>query len=246
MMAIGFLVGGFVTERELTRKGLPGQLGSSIVFWGAVGGIAGSRVWLWVVDWQAFLRDPLGMIFSGSGFVWYGGLIGGTASVSWLLYREKVPWLKAVDCIAPALAIGHAIGRIGCQLAGDGDWGSVSDLPWAMAYPHAIIGWDYPPGVRVHPTPIYELILYSGVFAFLWSIRARKQPDGTVFWWYLVLSGAARFAVEFVRINPASLFGLSHAQWFSLIIIALGAWRLWADAATAPAGPQPAPRPVGR
>jgi phosphatidylglycerol:prolipoprotein diacylglycerol transferase len=129
------------------------------------------------------------------------------------------------------MAIAHAIGRIGCQLAGDGDWGKESTLPWAMAYPNAIIGWDYPAGVRVHPTPIYEMILYTLVFAFLWSRRKRPHPDGSLFWQYLILAPAARFAVEFVRINRPYLFGLTQAQLFSLLLIAIGIWRLTAQAA---------------
>jgi phosphatidylglycerol:prolipoprotein diacylglycerol transferase len=184
-------------------------------------------------DFSAFLRDPIEMIFTGSGFVWYGGFVGGALAVSWVIRRNRLPWLITVDCIAPALALGHAIGRIGCQLAGDGDWGIVSDLPWAMAYPNAIIGWPYPAGVRVHPTPLYECLAYAGVFGILWSLRKRPRPDGTLFWLYLLLAPAARFGIEFVRTNPPVLAGLSQAQLFSLALVAIGAWRLWAARPTA-------------
>jgi phosphatidylglycerol:prolipoprotein diacylglycerol transferase len=128
-----------------------------------------------------------------------------------------------------------ALGRIGCQLAGDGDWGAVSDVPWAMAYPHAIVGWPHPPGVRVHPTPIYEMLAYFAVFALLWSLRKRPHPDGTIFWWYLVLAPAARFVIEFYRINPPLALGLSAAQWFSLLLVGIGAWRLLASRGVASA-----------
>jgi phosphatidylglycerol:prolipoprotein diacylglycerol transferase len=226
MMAIAFLVAGFLTSRELDRKGLPSHHASNMVFWAAVGGIVGSRLWAIAEDWRVFLADPLSMIFSGAGFVWYGGLLGGILAVYWVVRRHALPWLVVTDCVAPSLALAHAIGRIGCQLAGDGDWGSVTNVPWGMAYPNAIVGWDYPPGVRVHPTPIYETLAYTAIFAVLWSLRKRPAPDGALFWWYLALAPAARFLIEFVRINPTALFGLSQAQLFSLLLVVLATWQL--------------------
>jgi phosphatidylglycerol---prolipoprotein diacylglyceryl transferase len=220
MMALAFLASRYVTSLELERKGLDPELGWTFMFWAAVGGLVGARIWILLQDPAAVVRNPL-MIVSGAGFVWYGGLLGGTVAVSWIILQSRLHWLVAVDCIAPALAIGHAIGRIGCQLAGDGDWGKVSNLPWAMAYPNAIIGWDYPPGVRVHPAPVYEMLANLGIFAVLWSIRKRPQPAGTVLWWYLLLSAASRFLVEFVRINHPVFVGLTVAQLFSLLLIAV-------------------------
>lgn len=227
MMAIAFLVGGYLTSKELERRGLNGELASTMVFWAAVGGLVGSRVWAMIEDWEALLRDPLDMIFSGSGFVWYGGLVGGTLGVSWVVRRHGLPWLKVVDSAAPALALGHGIGRIGCQLAGDGDWGAVSDVPWAMAYPNAIVGWPHPPGVYVHPTPLYELLAYGAIFLILWSMRKQPRPDGSIFWWYLVLGPTARFFIELVRINQPVAVGLTAAQLFSLALILIGGWQLW-------------------
>lgn len=236
MMALGFLLGGYIVGREMRRKGLPAELASNLVFWGAVGGVGGSRLWALAEDWQAFLRDPVHELFRGSGFVWYGGFLFATALVSAVIFRHGLPWLKVVDCIAPALAIGHAVGRIGCQLAGDGDWGKVSEVPWAMAYPNAIVGWDFPPGVRVHPTPVYEMLAYSFVFVFLWKIRTRQAVDGTVFWWYLALAPACRFLIEFVRVNKPILFGvLTEAQIVSLILVAIGTWGLVRARLTRPA-----------
>ena len=95
-----------------------------------------------------------------------------------------------------------------------------------MAYPNAIVGWNYPPGVYVHPTPLYETLAYTLVFAFLWSIRKRPHPDGTLFWWYLVLASSARFFIEFVRINPRIVAGLSEAQLISIALVAIGSWKL--------------------
>src|SRR5262245_58100286 len=170
MMAVAFLVAGYFTAKELARKDLDSDVASTLVIWAAVGGLAFSKFWSLAEDWSALLRDPIHAIFSGSGFVWYGGLIGGTLGVTLAVRRAGLPWLQVVDCAAPGLAIGHAIGRIGCQLAGDGDWGAISTVPWAMAYPNAIIGWPHPPGVRVHPTPIYETLAYTAVFGILWAI----------------------------------------------------------------------------
>jgi phosphatidylglycerol:prolipoprotein diacylglycerol transferase len=237
MMALAFLASRYVVSREIERKGYDPELGWTFMFWAAVGGLVGARLWILLQDPAAVVRNP-GMIISGAGFVWYGGLLGGTAAVSWIIFQNRLPWLVMVDCIAPSLAVGLAIGRIGCQLAGDGDWGRVSDLPWAMAYPNAIVGWDYPPGVRVHPAPVYEMLTNFAIFGFLWSIRKRPQPDGTIFWWYLILTSVSRFLIEMIRLNPVTMLGLTAAQLTSLVLIALGAARLLSQRASAI--PQPA------
>jgi phosphatidylglycerol:prolipoprotein diacylglycerol transferase len=209
------------------------ELASSFVLWAAIGGLVGSRLLSLVDDWHGFVERPLAFLLTGAGFVFYGGLIGGFATVSWLIWRQGLPWLRVVDCIAPALAIGQSIGRIGCQLAGDGDWGTPSTLPWAMSYPNAIIGWEewtrengLPIDVRVHPAPVYETLAYGAVFLILWSLRRGRYPDGTMLWLYLVLSGIVRFAVEFVRVNPKVVYGLSEAQLISLALIAVGVIQL--------------------
>lgn len=224
MVAIAFLVAGFLLTREMGRKGLPEEVASSIVFWAVIGGLVGARLWVVVEDFPGFLTRPVETLFSGAGFAFYGGFVGGVAAVYGVIRHHGLPFWKVADCIAPVLAIGHAIGRVGCELAGDGDWGTVSDLPWAMAYPNAIVGWDYPPGVRVHPTPVYEMLAYGLIFAVLWTLRTRERPDGALFALYLVLAPLARFAIEFVRHNPRHAMGLSVAQIFSLILVATGVW----------------------
>jgi phosphatidylglycerol:prolipoprotein diacylglycerol transferase len=229
MMALAFLAAGYLTGRELSRRGLNGELASTLVLWAAVGGLVGARLLAIIDDWADFVSAPVRTLFSGSGFVWYGGLIGGFVAVSWTIRRHGLPWLPTVDSVAPALALGHAIGRIGCQLAGDGDWGSETALPWGMAYPNAIVGWPYPPEVRVHPTPLYEAFAYVAVFGILWSLRRRKLTDGTIFWVYLLLAPAARFVIEFVRINPRVVLGLTQAQLTSLGLMLIGTWRLLAS-----------------
>jgi phosphatidylglycerol:prolipoprotein diacylglycerol transferase len=241
MLALAFLAAGNVVGRELERKGLDPELASSMVLWAAVGGLAGSRLFSVVEDWRGFVADPLSFIFTGAGFVFYGGLLGGFVTVTLLIWRRGLPWLRVVDCIAPALAIGQAIGRIGCLLAGDGDWGRPSTLPWAMRYPNAIIGWDawvrengLPIDVRVHPAPIYETLGYTAVFLMLWSLRRTRHPDGFILWWYLLLSGVVRFLVEFVRINPPIAWGLTEAQLISLALIVVASVQIWRNAAAEP------------
>lgn len=163
-----------------------------------------------------------------------GGIFGAYLVSRW--YR--IGFAMTMDMCAPALAIGQAIGRMGCQLAGDGDWGLPSTVPWAMAYPRAIVGWNsdtvlklddhyrlvsgYFPGVRVHPAPVYETILYLCVFYLLWSMRKTAHPDGRVIYWYLVLAGAARFLVEFWRINPRILYMFSEAQVIAFFMMVIG------------------------
>jgi phosphatidylglycerol:prolipoprotein diacylglycerol transferase len=163
-----------------------------------------------------------------------GGLLGAYMVSRW--YR--IGFAATIDMCAPALAIGQAIGRMGCQLAGDGDWGLVSNVPWAMAYPRAIVGWNsqtvlklddhyqlvsgFFPGVRVHPAPVYETILYLGVFTILWSMRKTSYPPGRIMYWYLLLGGAARFIVEFWRINPRVFYMFSEAQLIAFAMMVLG------------------------
>jgi phosphatidylglycerol:prolipoprotein diacylglycerol transferase len=226
MMGLGFLVAGFLTGKEMERRGLDGEIASNLLLFAAIGGIVGSRVWAIANDWQNFIQSPLSGLLSGAGFVWYGGLVGGTLCVSAVILKNGLPWLRTVDCIAPGMVLAQAIGRIGCHLAGDGDWGQITDAAWGVAYTNAIIGWNYPAGVTVHPTPLYECAAYTAVFAILWSLRRRPWPDGNIFWLYLILAPGARLLVEFVRINPPVLFGLTQAQLFSLLLMSIGALML--------------------
>jgi phosphatidylglycerol:prolipoprotein diacylglycerol transferase len=238
MIALGFLAADVVLRREFARHGYGVELASRMILWSLIAGLAGSRIYDILENLPTYLADPKLMIFSGSGFVFFGGLIGGIlASVIFARYYG-IPWLRLADMSAPALLLGHAIGREGCQLAGDGDWGLPSTLPWAIAYPNAIVGWNsqtvltldssghlvsgYFPGVRVHPAPVYETILYLLGFAILWSTRTRLEKDGQLFYLYLMLAGGSRFVVEFVRINPRVIFGLTEAQIIALVMIIVG------------------------
>jgi phosphatidylglycerol:prolipoprotein diacylglycerol transferase len=228
-MALAALSAAWVVHAELKRRGYNTELASTIVFAAAIGGLLGARLLFIVEEWDNFLAAPMNYILTGAGFTWYGGFLGGVIAVSWVIKKNQIPWLVGADIAAPALALAYGVGRIGCHVAGDGDWGKVTDVPWAVAYTRAIIGWadpntgiPYPPGVRVHPTPIYEFIGGVIVFGILWSLRKRNYAPGTIAWLYLILGGIARFVVEFWRINPSLAFGLSEAQWFSLILMILG------------------------
>lgn len=230
-MALAALSAGWVVWLELKRYRYDPELASSMIFAAAVGGLVGARLLFIVEDWEAFLRSPWELIFSGAGFTWYGGLIGGAMGVTWVTRRKGIPWLRAADISAPALAVAYGIGRIGCHVAGDGDWGTVSSVPWAVAYTNAIIGWvnpltgvPYPAGVKVHPTPIYEFIESIIIFGALWFLRKKDYPQGTITSLYLILAGLARFTVEFWRVNPIIGVGMTEAQWFSVGLILLGGY----------------------
>ncbi len=242
MMALGFLAGGWVLSQELQRQGKDPNFSSTLVLWAAVGGMLGARLLFLLDEWQGFVADPWAFIFTGSGFIWYGGLIGGVGAVTLCIRHFGLPWLEVMDAVAPVIALGHSIGRIGCHLAGDGDWGPPTTLPWGVAYTHAIVGWDFPPGVRVHPTALYETIAYGLIFAVLWSRRATPHQAGALFWSYLLLAGVARFLLEFVRVNPPLLFGLSQAQLISLGLIVVSAFLLIAKREAQPAVVAPIPK----
>jgi phosphatidylglycerol:prolipoprotein diacylglycerol transferase len=237
MMAMGFIAGDFMLTQECRRRGISTDFANAIVIWGAIGGIVGSRLYDVFDNWRAYAGNPWSIVFSGAGFVWYGGFIGGVTAAAIVSRHYKVPIFRSFDMCAPALILGQAFGRMGCLLSGDGDWGLPSTLPWAMAFPNAIVGWNsrtvlklnshgnlvsgFFPGVRVQPAPIYESLLYLGIFCLMWSIR-KKAPEGRLICLYLILEGLARFMVEFVRINPRVAFGLSEAQLISLVMITIG------------------------
>jgi phosphatidylglycerol:prolipoprotein diacylglycerol transferase len=220
MFALGFLAAGAVIARRLKEQGKPVDWAYEIIFAGLVGGLVGSRVYYLFQHTDQFSKDPLGSVFGGTGLVWYGGAIGGALGVILWAKRRDMLNLGMLDLCAGPLALGYAIGRIGCQVSGDGDYGKPSDLPWAMGYPHGTVPTD--PGVKVHPTPIYETLAMGLVAWLLWRYRDRVRP-GILFAWYLVGAGAERFLVEFVRRNTDVALGLTAPQYESLVMFAVGA-----------------------
>lgn len=232
-MALAALIAVWLVSAELKRRGHNSELASTIVFAAAFGGLVGARLLFIVEEWQGFLAAPMSYILTGAGFTWYGGFFGGAAAGLWVARRNQIPALAGLDIAAPALALAYGVGRIGCHVAGDGDWGAVTTVPWGVAYTNAIVGWanpytgvPYAPGVGVHPTPIYEFLQGVFVFAVLWSLRKKGLVPGTIAWLYLILAGLMRFVVEFWRINPAVGFGFSEAQWFSVALMLVGAMML--------------------
>ena len=227
MVFLGFVAATFVTRAEFRRRGVDPALAYDLILYAYIGGLVGARLFLVFTYWDRFLEDPFTFLLSGSGWVFYGGLIGGAAATLFGVWRLDVPLGVVVDAAGPAIAIGQAIGRLGCQLAGDGDYGIPSSLPWAMSYPNGVV----PTTERVHPTPIYESLAYLAIFYFLWSQRERLST-GEPLALYLILASAARFLVEFIRLNTVHAFGLTVAQWISLAMIAAGsALLLWVRAA---------------
>ena len=233
MMGLGFVVAGLAAARHLKELGKPVDWAYEMVFAALVGGIVGARLWWIAENWSEAQDDVFGSLFSGSGLVWYGGALGGAAAVLLWAWRRNWLTLQMVDVASVPLAAGYAFGRIGCQLAGDGDYGIPWDGPWAMAYPNGTV----PTTEEVHPTPVYEAVTMLLVAALLWRWRHRWRP-GTLFALYLVLAGLERFLVEFVRRNDEVLLSLTQPQLLSILMIAAGAIWLWVR--------RPAPAPGGR
>jgi phosphatidylglycerol---prolipoprotein diacylglyceryl transferase len=219
---LAFLLCGLVLARRLKEIGKPRDWAYEIIFAGLVGGLVGARVDYLAQNWDKVSHDVLGNLFSGSGLVWIGGLVGGAVGVVIWAWRHDFLGLVLLDVAAVPLALGYAIGRIGCQLSGDGDYGTKSDLPWAMAYPKGTV----PTTAHVHPTPVYETLAMGIVALVLWNLRDRFRP-GVLFALYLVLAGTERLLVEFIRRNDVAALGLTLPQLLSVVMMAAGAvWLL--------------------
>lgn len=237
MFGIGFLVAGAVVARRMKELGKSPDWAYELTFSALMGGLVGGKIW-YVIE-HADSGDVFDKLFSGTGLVWYGGALGGAAGVLlWAAWRRMLTPAMA-DMCAPALAVGYAIGRIGCQLSGDGDYGKASDLPWAMAYPDGTV----PTTDEVHPTPVYETLAMGLVALVLWRWRDRVRP-GLLIAWYLVAAGAERFLTEFIRRNDDVFVGLTTAQLFSVgMVLAGAAWLVRSRVVAVPGAP-PARRVV--
>jgi len=222
MLGLGFVVAGLAASRFLKELGKPVDWAYEMVFAALVGGVVGARLWWVAENWSDAQDDIIGSLFSGAGLVWYGGALGGAAAVLLWAWRRRWLTLRMFDVAAVPLAAGYAIGRIGCQLAGDGDYGIPWDGPWAMAYPNGTV----PTTEEVHPTPVYEALAMGLVALLLWRRRHRWRP-GTLFGLYLILAGAERFLVEFVRRNDEVFVGLTQPQLLSIVMMAGGALWIW-------------------
>lgn len=240
MMAIGFIAASWILTKELKRRNCDPTMGSTITLLAVIFGLAGSKLLFLLEEWKYFVHDPIGEALSPAGLTWYGGFFLATFAIWIYSRRKKVPFMVICDAAAPALLVGYGIARIGCHLAGDGDYGIPTDLPWGAeyskgTYPPSVAFKNFPDVVqkygvngvvpdtiRVHPTPIYEFILSFLLFLLLWGLRKIVRPAGILFMLYLITYGAMRFAVEFIRLNPRILFGLTEAQLLSIIMILFG------------------------
>lgn len=211
--ALAALVGAYLLGRAFQRIGYDKEQAHSLVLWAVLWGFVGAKVYFLAEHWQHFTWHYLG----GSGFTWYGGLIGGTLAVVVFTRRHQLALDTVAGAMAMPLSIAYGIGRIGCFLAGDGTYGQPTDLPWGMAYPNGMVPTDVP----VHPTELYEAAGAFAIAALLWALRTRWHPV-SVFGSYLVLSGLARLLVEFLRINDPVLFGLTQPQLFGIVSMVLG------------------------
>jgi phosphatidylglycerol:prolipoprotein diacylglycerol transferase len=215
MVALGLVAAGWFLSQDARQRGLGTSLALELTAAAGIGGFVGARIY-YVIDTGDTTGDGL---LSGSGLTWYGGVAGGALLVVGVALLRRVPLGVIANMAAPGLAIGYAIGRLGCQLAGDGDYGTASDLPWAMSYPDGTV----PTTERVHPTPLYESVAQLALFVALWRLRERFSAPWSLFGLYAVLAGAMRFLVEFVRRNPEVVGALTTAQVVSLGLIAVGA-----------------------
>jgi phosphatidylglycerol:prolipoprotein diacylglycerol transferase len=214
--ALNFVAWGALVARRLREIGKPVDWAYEMVFWALVGGLVGARGYYLLQNHSSL---SLGDVLSGSGLIWYGGLAGGAVTILLWARRRDFLSLALLDLAAPGLALGYAIGRIGCQVSGDGDYGKAWDGPWAMGYPDGTV--PTAPGETVHPTPIYETLTMGLVAWVLWQLRDRVRP-GVLFALYLVFAGVERFLVEFLRRNEDVALGLTAAQLESLVLFVAG------------------------
>ena len=233
-----FLKHGYLKENQEPSHHDEGFL---IIGIAGVSGIVGARLYHVLESPRELLADPA-LLISRFGFAWFGGFLGGLVALFFLAKHYRIPVLEFLDLCSPAAAVGYAIGRIGCLLSGDGDYGIPTKLPWGMSFPNGVV----PTTERVHPTPIYEFLIWMLIAVILWQLGKRtlgREAPGRVFCAYLILTGLARFLIEFIRINPRSFLGMSNAQTASVISILLGIVLAWRTKSQKDAlGPEPAER----
>ena len=235
MVATGLLVAAYVLQADFDRRHESflkrGYLqetkepshhdeGFLVIGIAGISGLVGARLYHVLENPRDLVADP-SLLISRFGFAWFGGFLGGFVALVFLAKHYKIPILEFMDLCSPAAAVGYAIGRIGCLLSGDGDYGVPTKLPWGMSFPNGVV----PTTERVHPTPIYEFLIWMLIAVILWRVGKKAlsgEAVGKVFSYYLILTGVARFLVEFIRINPRSFLGMSNAQTASLVSIILG------------------------
>lgn len=226
MVALGMICAAYILQADFDRRGMNADAFTIITIAG-LAGIFASKVYSALESPAEFFAHPVALLFNRYGFTWFGGFLGGVAALIILGKRGGFSLLEFLDPCSPAAAVGYAIGRMGCLLSGDGDYGIPTNLPWGMSFPNGVV----PTTERVHPTPIYEFLAWCAIGAFLWylggKLLRRSQAKGLVFSAYLILTGIARFLVEIIRINPRVFLGLTNAQIVSVLSMLAGAVLLW-------------------
>jgi prolipoprotein diacylglyceryl transferase len=237
MVAAALLVSAYVLQADFDRRRMQlekipryqGQKDEGFLIIGIAGiaGLLGARLYHVLESPAEFFANPWPQLLSRYGFAWFGGFLGGFVALLFLARWMKIPILEFLDIASPAACVGYAVGRIGCLLSGDGDYGMPTTLPWGMSFPNGVVPTDQ----RVHPTPLYEFFIWLAIAAFLWHMGTKSlrgpKAKGEIFVNYLILTGIARFLIEFIRINPRSFLGMSNAQAASLASIFAGAVLLW-------------------
>ena len=237
-VAAALICGFFILRADLQRRGLPADAEGIIGITG-LAGLAGARLYHLFESPREFFANPWRLLFSTMGFAWFGAVIGGFVALVLLARTNRMKMLLMLDVASPAAALGYGVGRIGCLISGDGDYGIPTSLPWGMSFPNGLV----PTTQRVHPTPIYEFLAALVIGHILWRIGRRalhgERPAGEVFGNYLILTGVARFLVEFIRINPRSFLGLTNAQAASVLSVLGGAILLSVISGSSHAGAMP-------
>lgn len=243
MLWLAAVAGAFVMDRGFKRAAIDADAVGMVAI-AVLAGIVGAKLWH-VIDTPSEFRD-MGwrVLWDTAGFAWFGGLVFGITALVVQGLWAKIGALRILDLAAPAAAIGYGIGRIGCFLSGDGCYGIETKLPWGMSFPNGIE--PTPPGVRVHPTPLYELGVGLLIGWYLWWRGRKRHGTGAILGEYLILTGAARFLVEFIRRNPKILWGLSNAQLASAGSVIVGLGLVWWAAHRPASEPDAATAPVGR
>ncbi len=235
MVALGLICAAYILQADFDRRGIKADAFTMITIAG-LAGIFGSKLYSALESPTEFFAHPAALIFNRYGFTWFGGFLGGFFAMLILGRRAKIPLLEFLDTCTPAASFGYAIGRMGCLLSGDGDYGIPTTLPWGMSFPNGVVpttgvngtcalyGW--PETCKVHPTPIYEFLVWCAIGAFLWYLGGkflrRPKGKGFIFCGYLVLTGIARFLVEIIRLNPRVFLGLTNAQIVSILSVLAG------------------------